>query len=126
MVSRHRLFLAVALCCFAVTFVIAQDAPGSGADQSNLNGTDAQLLASQYRSRHVFVVMEENRSIGVASEYMPYLKSLAVQYSQGMQVYSDSHGSWLAYGELTSGSAPLGGEAVGQICSAAGCSPTTS
>lgn len=74
------------------------------------------------QSRHVVVVMEENRSVSQASEYMPYLKSLAQQYSQGMQVYSDSHGSWLAYGELTSGMAPFGGYAVGQICSGDGCS----
>jgi len=75
-------------------------------------------------SRHVVVVMEENRSVSQASEYMPYLNSLAQQYSQGMQVYSDSHGSWLAYGELTSGMAPFGGEAVKQVCSGDGCSQT--
>ena len=80
--------------------------------------------APQYRSRHVVVVMEENRSIGVASEYMPYLKSLAVQYSQGMQAYSDSHGSWLAYGELTSGLHPFAGEGDNGICNGDGCSQT--
>src|SRR5579871_665475 len=79
MLSRHRLLAAVALCCSAITFVTAQQSPSSG----DPTGTDAQLLAGQYRSRHVVVVMEENRSIAVASEYMPYLKSLAVQYSQG-------------------------------------------
>jgi hypothetical protein len=80
-----------------------------------------QSTGSQSRSRHVVVVMEENRSISIASEYMPYLKSLAVEYSQGMQVYSDSHGSWLAYGELTSGLAPFGGEGEGLICNGDGC-----
>ncbi len=78
----------------------------------------------QGNSRHVVVVMEENRSISIASEYMPYLKSLAVEYSQGMQVYSDSHGSWLAYGELSSGLAPFGGEAEGLICNGDGCTQT--
>ena len=68
--------------------------------------------------------MEENRSISEASEYMPYLKSLADEYGQGMQVYSDSHGSWLAYGELTSGFAPFGGEGDGGICTGDGCSQT--
>jgi acid phosphatase len=68
--------------------------------------------------------MEENRSISEASEYMPYLKSLADQYAQGMQVYSDSHGSWLAYGELTSGLAPFNGQADGGICTGDGCTQT--
>ncbi len=81
-------------------------------------------FAQTPQSHHVVVVMEENRSVTQASEYMPYLNSLAKQYSQGMQVYSDSHGSWLAYGELTSGMAPTGGEAVNQICSGDGCSQT--
>jgi acid phosphatase len=73
------------------------------------------------RSNHVVVVMEENRSINYALEYMPYLASLASQYSQGMQVYSDSHGSWLAYGELTSGLQPSGGQADHGICNGDGC-----
>jgi acid phosphatase len=68
--------------------------------------------------------MEENRSISQASEYMPYLRSLAQQYSQGMQVYSDSHGSWLAYGELTSGLAPFNGSGDNGICNGDGCSQT--
>ena len=76
------------------------------------------------RSQHVVVVMEENRSISQASEYMPYLKSLADQYGQGMQVYSDSHGSWLAYGELTSGLAPFNGQGDGGLCTGDGCTQT--
>ena len=68
--------------------------------------------------------MEENRSISEASEYMPYLRSLAEQYSQGMQVYSDSHGSWLAYGELSSGLAPFNGEGDNGICTGDGCTQT--
>jgi acid phosphatase len=78
-------------------------------------------LGDQSHSRHLVVVMEENRSISIASEYMPYLKALAVEYSQGMQVYSDSHGSWLAYGELTSGLAPFAGGGDGLICNGDGC-----
>lgn len=77
--------------------------------------------AGPARSSHVVVVMEENRSIENALEYMPYLSSLASQYSEGMEVYSDSHGSWLAYGELTSGLAPHNGEAVNGVCNGDGC-----
>ncbi len=84
----------------------------------------AQSIGNQPQSRHVVVVMEENRSISIASKYMPYLKALATEYSQGMQVYSDSHGSWLAYGELTSGMAPFGGEGDGGICNGDGCTQT--
>ena len=76
------------------------------------------------RSQHVVVVMEENRSITQASEYMPYLKSLAEENGQGMQVYSDSHGSWLAYGELTSGLAPFNGRGDGGLCTGDGCTET--
>ena len=88
------------------------------------SGSQELLPAGLPQSHHVVVVMEENRSISEASEYMPYLKSLAEQYSQGMQVYSDSHGSWLAYGELTSGLAPFGGEGDNGICNGDGCSQT--
>src|ERR1700757_133399 len=84
MAFRYRLCALLALSCFVVPSLVAQE-----------------TLAAQYRSRHVFVVMEENRSLSIASEYMPYLKSLAAQYGQGMQVYSDSHGSWLADGGIT-------------------------
>ncbi len=98
--------LFLTLCCL-IASGFAQESPGSPA-----------------RSKHVVYIMEENRSIVQASEYMPYLKSLAVQYGQGMQVYSDSHGSWLAYGELTSGMAPFNGEGDGGICNGDGCSKT--
>jgi phosphatidylinositol-3-phosphatase len=103
-----RLSAVAVLTCLAVTLSMAQQ----------------QLPGGQYRSRHVVVVMEENRSIGVASEYMPYLRSLAEQYGQGMQVYSDSHGSWLAYGELTSGMAPFNGSGANGLCNGDGCSQT--
>jgi hypothetical protein len=83
-----------------------------------------ELSQSPARSNHVVVIMEENRSINWALEYMPYLASLAAQYSEGMQVYSDSHGSWLAYGELTSGLAPFGGEGDDGICNGDGCTQT--
>jgi hypothetical protein len=92
--------------------------PSSGTQQDN------QLTTSPTRSQHVVVIMEENRSISEASQYMPYLKSLAEQYGQGMQVYSDSHGSWLAYGELTSGMAPFNGEGDRGLCNGDGCTQT--
>ena len=118
MLFRHRLLVVLAVSCFAVPCLLAQDSPTDNAQSST------QLLAAQYRSRHVVVVMEENRSINIASEYMPYLKSLAVQYSQGMQVYSDSHGSWLAYGELTSGMNPFNGSGDNGLCDGDGCNRT--
>lgn len=115
---RQCVFTLLFLSCFAVPSLLAQDSPAiasSGSpDQSGM----------QYRSRHVVVVMEENRSIGVASEYMPYLKSLAVQYGQGMQVYSDTHGSWLAYGEITSGMNPFNGSGDNGLCTGDGCTQT--
>ena len=72
-------------------------------------------------SNHVVVIMEENRSANLAEQYMTYLSALASQYGQGLRVYSDSHGSWLAYGELTSGLAPFGGEGDHGLCSGDGC-----
>ena len=121
---RHRVLALMALMCFAVSLVMAQASPTNIADTLTDSGNSFQSPGSQYRSRHVVVVMEENRSISIASEYMPYLKSLAVQYGQGMQVYSDTHGSWLAYGELTSGMNPFNGSGDGGLCTGDGCTQT--
>ena len=102
---KYLLLPLVVLCLASLS--PAQNFADAGADRlESANGA-----GSVVRSNHVVVVMEENRSINYALEYMPYLASLASQYSEGMQVYSDSHGSWLAYGELTSGIAPRNGEA---------------
>jgi hypothetical protein len=113
---RSLLLPLIVLC------LVSLSAAQNSADTSVGNPLDpangAGLIA---RSNHVVVVMEENRSINYALEYMPYLASLASQYSEGMQVYSDSHGSWLAYGELTSGFAPRNGEALGGVCNGDGC-----
>lgn len=109
---RHW-FLALSVLCLVVTCCAQEGIPGN---------IVPPVIPG--RSQHVVVVMEENRSISQASEYMPYLKSLADQYGQGMQVYSDSHGSWLAYGELTSGLAPFNGQADGGLCNGDGCSQT--
>jgi phosphatidylinositol-3-phosphatase len=103
-------FLALIALCFVSLASFAQEPQPL---------SDAGVPA---RSNHVVVVMEENRSINYALEYMPYLGSLATEYSQGMQAYSDSHGSWLAYGELTSGMAPFGGSGDHGICNGDGCS----
>src|SRR5271166_1296913 len=103
---RHSLFVVIAFsCCVSLSFAQGLIGPPVG-------------------SHHVVVIMEENRSVSEASQYMPYLNSLATQYSQGLQLYSDSHGSWLAYGELTSGLAPFNGSGVGGICTGDGCSQT--
>lgn len=116
--SRCRnLFLPLVVLCLA-GLSLAQNASDASVENQveSANG-----VGSIVRSSHVVVVMEENRSINYALEYMPYLASLASQYSEGMEVYSDSHGSWLAYGELTSGMAPHNGEALNGVCNGDGC-----
>lgn len=102
------------LLCLAVILPIS-----FAAAQNDATNSSASPLA---QSNHVVVVMEENHSVAEAQQYMPYLRSLAEQYAQGLAVYSDSHGSWLAYGELTSGLAPHGGEGLSGICNGDGCS----
>ncbi len=73
------------------------------------------------QSNHVFVLMLENRSDSEAMKFMPYLSGLANQYSLSLQAYSPSHGSFLAYLELTTGAAPQGGEADNNNCNGDGC-----
>ena len=65
--------------------------------------------------------MLENRSDSEAMKYMPYLSSLANQYSRSLQAYSPSHGSFLAYLELTTGAAPMNGSADNGNCNGDGC-----
>lgn len=108
-------YRTLALLLFAASLIAAAPAQ---------DDAPVSQQTGQPHSRHIVVVMEENRSISLAQEYMPYLFSLARQYSQGVQVYSDSHGSWLAYGELTSGLAPHGGEGDGGLCNGDGCTRT--
>jgi phosphatidylinositol-3-phosphatase len=121
--SRHYSFvLVVSLFCSVGGIALAL--PATALPPSGLTQDNQQLPTSPARSQHLVVIMEENRSISEASRYMPYLKSLADQYGQGMQVYSDSHGSWLAYGELTSGLAPFNGQADGGLCTGDGCTQT--
>ena len=115
--------MSVNSCSVLAAFVLSLSLVGFAQDP-NYNNSGESLSDVPGQSRHVVVVMEENRSIGQAHQYMPYLRSLAEQYSQGMQVYSDSHGSWLAYGELTSGLAPSNGSADHGICNGDGCSQT--
>jgi phosphatidylinositol-3-phosphatase len=121
--SRCRLLrVALVVICFSVVSGAQESAVHTSTSQGAMEAAPSHNPGSPVRSNHVVVIMEENRSINYALEYMPYLASLAVQYSQGMQVYSDSHGSWLAYGELTSGFAPFNGGADGGICNGDGCS----
>ena len=116
--SRRNAFVSICSLLLLLAGGFAQELP---IQSSNHN---SPLPPAVGRSKHVVVVMEENRSISEAQQYMPYLYSLAQQYAQGMQVYSDSHGSWLAYGELTSGMAPFGGEGDGGVCNGDGCTQT--
>lgn len=120
------LLLAVTMSCFIIAGFggvgFAQELSDSTSDPSSAGASATQSLSTPYQSHHVVVIMEENRSVNQALQYMPYLRGLAQEYSQGMQVYSDSHGSWLAYGELTSGLAPFGGEGDGGLCNGDGCS----
>jgi phosphatidylinositol-3-phosphatase len=111
--------VALSLSGFAIAQESAVNLSASVVPVESMQSQDNP--GSSVHSNHVVVIMEENRSINYALEYMPYLASLANQYSQGMQVYSDSHGSWLAYGELTSGMAPFNGGGDGGICNGDGC-----
>jgi hypothetical protein len=120
MSSCKSLLLVVIMSCF----INAGFAQAPTDFTSGPSGASMQSSGSPARSNHVVVVMEENRSVTQALEYMPYLKSLAQQYAEGMQVYSDSHGSWLAYGELTSGLHPFEGSGDGGFCDGDGCSQT--
>lgn len=111
--------------CFASSlFLLTLSLTAVAFSQDQLVQIQNDSPSGPARSQHVVVIMEENRSISEASEYMPYLKSLADQYGQGMQVYSDSHGSWLAYGELTSGLDPFSGQGDGGVCTGDGCTQT--
>src|SRR5271169_596206 len=118
----RALSLVIIIMSSVISAGFAQELLDSASGTSSAAGSATQSLSSPYQSRHVVVVMEENRSVNQALQYMPYLRSLAQQYSEGMQVYSDSHGSWLAYGELTSGLAPFQGSGDGGICNGDGCS----
>jgi phospholipase C len=115
---RYKTLLFAFFLFSMVSFAPAQDPTDSPTD------SPSPQQFSPVQSNHVVVIMEENRDIHLAQQYMPYLYSLAQQYSQGLNVYSDTHGSWLAYGELTSGLAPHNGEGDGGICNGDGCTRT--
>lgn len=117
--GKRGLLTVAAMMWLLGTVCTAQ--PADGADNG---GTISQQGFRVPRSNHVVLIMEENRSAGSAEMYMTYLKSLADHYSQALQTYSDSHGSWLAYGELTSGMAPSNGRGDHGLCSGDGCTQT--
>ncbi len=123
MPSCRALFLAFALLSSAA-LARGQQVIDSSIASSVDDGTESLNPGGFLHSNHVVVIMEENRDIHLAQEYMPYMNSLAQQYSQGLQVYSDTHGSWLGYGELTSGMAPFHGQGDNGICNGDGCSQT--
>ena len=103
-------------------YVKAWDTTGKYFDDV-LHVTAAAAKSANYASQHVFVLMLENRSDAQAMQYMPYLSGLAAQYGRGTQMYSASHGSWLAYGELVGGIAPFQGLALNKACNGVGCTP---
>ena len=113
--GRYALPAMAALMFLLAAIAVAQE---TAPDSEGVPGAQQSLTP---RSNHVVVVMEENRSLEAARTYMPFLKSLAEQYGQGMEVYADSHGSWLAYGELTSGMAPFDGQGDHGHCNGDGC-----
>ena len=55
------------------------------------------------RSRHVWIVAEENHSFEDAAASMPYLMSLGNQYGIATQYYADMHNSLSALMHLTAG-----------------------
>ena len=103
-------------------YVKAWDTTGKYFDDV-LHVTAAAAKSANYASQHVFVLMLENRSDAQAMQYMPYLSGLAAQYGRGTQMYSASHGSWLAYGELVGGIAPFQRLALNKACNGVGCTP---
>ena len=115
--------LATTLCL--LSFGAAQDTTETDGTSAGA-AQDLQTLGTLGvpHSNHVVVIMEENRSTAKAKQYMSFLAGLASQYSQGVQVYSDSHGSWLAYGELSSGMHPFNGSGDNGVCNGDGCSGT--
>ncbi len=64
-----------------------------------------QASAQVPRSRHVYIVAEENKSYEhlVGSQYMPYLNSLLAKGATATQFYANMHGSLENYLILTSG-----------------------
>jgi hypothetical protein len=92
---------------------------------SGVSGSGGGGSSNPYASKHVFVLMLENRSDPQALQYMPYMVSVAKQYTIGSQAYSPAHGSFLAYLEMTTGAAPKNGGAYNgssnPSCSGDGC-----
>ncbi|HLY28557.1 MAG TPA: alkaline phosphatase family protein, partial [Aggregatilineales bacterium] len=61
------------------------------------------LMAQVPRSRHVWIITEENHSYENAAASMPYLMSLASQYGLATQSYADTHNSLSTLMHLTAG-----------------------
>jgi acid phosphatase len=68
-------------------------------------GVSVSVFAQVPRSKHVYIVAEENRSYErvVGSASMPYLNSLLARGAVATQFYSNEHGSLENYLILTSG-----------------------
>src|ERR1043166_8458570 len=67
--------------------------------------TSISVFGQVPRSRHVYIVAEENHSYEhlVGSPYMPYLNSLLAKGGTATQFYADMHGSLENYLIVTSG-----------------------
>src|SRR5690348_6800794 len=72
---------------------------------ASLSLASAEANAQVPRSKHVYIVAEENKSYEhiVGSPYMPYLNSLLAKGTTATQFYADMHGSLENYLIVTSG-----------------------
>ncbi len=72
---------------------------------ASLSIASAEANAQVPRSRHVYIVAEENHSYEhiVGSKYMPYLNSLLAKGGTATQFYANMHGSLENYLIVTSG-----------------------
>lgn len=75
------------------------------AGAASLSIAAPELSAQVPRSRHVYIVAEENHSYEhmVGSKYMPYLNSLLAKGGTATQFYANMHGSLENYLIVTSG-----------------------
>jgi hypothetical protein len=98
--SRITLPFSLAIALLIPVSITAQE---SGAGSISTPANSVQPLSR--RENHVFIVMEENHSYSdvIGNPNMPYLNSLAQQYSVAEAYYADTHPSIGNYFMLTTG-----------------------